>query len=383
LLQVSGWRVVVGRRSILWGIVAVLAIGLTGCAGRPGPEVLTPVATTPGLKTVQLYVATTRERENPSGNVFTANRAPSLNFAKFVVSVPRDHKPGEVEMPGNPPDPQSSFAIVDQAVLSEADFRKVLASQGAARGKKPKAFVFVHGYNSNFPESLFRLAQLHADSGVDGVAILFAWPSQGQLTAYAADQVAAKQSRDQLMALLTMVTASPAFSDILVVAHSMGGMLTVEALRELRAQRKDRVIARLNRVVLAAPDIDAKEFRSHVEAIGPLKPPLLVLVSKDDAALQAASFLSGGIPRGGALDINDPIVRAVALSAKVQVVDISHLVSHDRGLNHNRFVSIAVIYMQLQQRSATYRNTPGAFIFNEDSPTMLDPVEVPAQAMAQ
>src|SRR5258705_6606030 len=85
--------------------------------------------------------------------------------------------------------------------------------------------------------------------------------------------------------LLTMLSSSCEVSDIVVVAHSMGAMLTVDALRQLRIEGKDRVIARLGRVVLAAPDINAKMFRAQVQAIGPLKPPLLVLVSKDDGAL--------------------------------------------------------------------------------------------------
>ena len=74
---------------------------------------LTPVAAPPGVKALQIYVATTRERENPSENVFTANRAKALNFAKFAVSVPPNHKPGNIELPANPPDLQTSFAIVN------------------------------------------------------------------------------------------------------------------------------------------------------------------------------------------------------------------------------------------------------------------------------
>ena len=49
-------------------------------AGR----VLTPVAASSGEKALQIYVATTREREISSGNVFTANRANSLNFAREI-----------------------------------------------------------------------------------------------------------------------------------------------------------------------------------------------------------------------------------------------------------------------------------------------------------
>lgn len=218
-----------GRCSIRWAAIALLAIALSGCASRPGPEVIASVAALPGVKTLPIYVATTRERQSTSENVFTSNRANGLNFAKFVVSVPSSHKPGNVELPTAPADLQTSFAVVDQAVMSEADFRNAVASQSTARRKKHKIFLFVHGFNNNFQESLFRLAQLQADAQIDGIPVLFAWPSQGQVATYSTDQEAASYSRDYLASLLTMLTRSPEVGDILVVAHSMGGMGLSEA----------------------------------------------------------------------------------------------------------------------------------------------------------
>jgi esterase/lipase superfamily enzyme len=355
---------------------------LAGCAARPGPEVLTPVAASSGEKALQIYVATTRERETSSGNVFTANRADALNFAEFVVSVPPGHKSGNLEMPTATPDPRSSFAVVDQAVMSEADFRKAVAPQGDIRRKKHKVFIFVHGFNSNFQESLFRLAQLQADIKIDGIPILFSWPSQGQVAAYEMDKQSALYSRDYLMALLTMLSSSPEVSDITVVAHSMGAMLTVDALRQLRSEGKDRVIARLGRVVLAAPDINAETFRAQVHGIGPLKPPLLVLVSKDDGALQLSSFLDGGIARAGDINVDDPVVREAALEEKVQVVDISRLAKHD-DLGHDQFVSVAVLYSRAHEQAARYRYTAGTFVFTDDDETFLRPIDIGNQAAAQ
>ena len=340
-----------------------------------------PVGASPGVKTLQIYVATTRERASSSENVFTANRANALNFAKFVISVPPTHTPGNIEMPTATSDPQSSFAVVDQAVMSEDDFRKVVAPQGGTRRKKHKAFVFVHGFNNNFQELLFRLAQLQADMKIDGIAILFAWPSQGQVGAYETDKESASYSRDYLMALLTMLSSSSEVSDILVVAHSMGARLTADALRQLRIEGKNRVIARLGRVVLAAPDINAETFRAQVQAIGPLKPPLLVLVSKNDGALRVSSLLDGGMARAGAIDVDNPVVREAALKEKVQVVDISRLASHD-DLRHNQFVSVAVLYSRLQHQAAPYRNTAGTFIFADDSETVIRPIDI-GQAVAQ
>ncbi len=369
----------VGRRGA-YSTAIVLSVVLAGCATRPGPEILAPVAALPGAKTFPIYVATTRERESPSENAFTSNRANGLNFAKFVVSVPPGHKPGDVELPTAPPDLQTSFAVVDQAMLSEADFRNAVAPPSAGRHKKHKIFLFVHGFNNNFQESLFRLAQLQADAQIDGIPVLFSWPSQGRVAAYAADQDAASYSRDYLVSLLTMLTRSPEVSDILVVGHSMGGMLMADALRQLRTERKNQVIARLGRVVLAAPDIAAPTFREQVQTIGPLKPPLLVLVSKDDGALRMSSMLGGGAPRAGALDVTNPIVQEAALKAKVQVVDISQLESRD-NLKHDQFVSVAVIYSRLP-KNGPYRTAAGTFVFQSDSAT-LQPAGSVREALAQ
>jgi esterase/lipase superfamily enzyme len=341
-----------------------LAAAIAGCAGRPGADVLTPVAAAPGVKTVPVYVATTRKRETPTENVFTAELADGLNFAAFTVSIPPTHQPGHVEWPDGAPDPRTSFAVTHQAVLGEAQFRDAVAP-ARARGKKRRVLIFVHGFNNTFPESLYRLAQVSADAKIEGTAVLFAWPSVADVGSYDADRSAALHSRDNLMALLKMVTASPQVGNVMLVAHSMGGLLTAEALRELRVQRQDRVIARLHRVVLAAPDIDIDEFRTQVQTIGPLNPPLVVLVSKDDAALRFSRIVGGSRARAGALDINNPLVREAALKAKVQIVDISQLQSRDGRLHHDRFVSLAALYPQIQQRPEAERFRAGAF--------MLDP----------
>ena len=144
----------------------------------------------------------------------------------------------------------------------------------------------------------------------------------------------------------------------------MGGMLTAEALRELRIQRRDRVIARLGRVVLAAPDIDVEVFRSQVQTIGPLKPPLTVLVSKDDAALKLSSFIEGSRLRAGALDVDNPLVQEAAAKAQVRIVDISQLQSLDGGMHHDRLFNLAVLYPRLQRQPAAEGQRFGVFLFD-------------------
>jgi esterase/lipase superfamily enzyme len=369
---------VAGRRCAHATAIAALVAVLAGCAGRPGPEVLVPTAATPGAKLQRIYVATTRTRATPSGNEFTSDRATALNFASFKVAIPPSHTSGNIEWPEGAPDSRVNFVTVDQAVLSDPEFRDEVAPT-RQRGAKRKVLIFVHGFNNNFQESLYRLAQVHADAGMDSVPILFAWPSQGRVAAYAEDKDAATVSRDDLIALLKMVANSPQVGDIMVLGHSMGCLVIADALSQLRSGRQDRVIARLRRVILAAPDIDVDVFRAQLQTIGPLSPPMTLLVSKDDKALGFSNFIGGSRARAGALDIENPAVREAALKAKVQVVDISTLQSRDR-MNHSRFTALAELYPRLQRQPASEREQAGIFVIDANNATVARPFEAGNQA---
>ena len=59
--------------ALLFGMILLaLVLVISGCATRPGAEVLqTTEGTVPGAQVVTVYAATTREREAPNSNVFT------------------------------------------------------------------------------------------------------------------------------------------------------------------------------------------------------------------------------------------------------------------------------------------------------------------------
>ncbi|GGF78189.1 hypothetical protein GCM10007301_42730 [Azorhizobium oxalatiphilum] len=358
-------------------LTSLLAGPLAACAPRPGPEVLTTVPGVPGAKVVTVEVATTRQREAPDSNVFTARRARETGYAAFRVSLPPNHQPGRIEWPTGTPDPATSFAILDQSVQTRQAFLRATAN---ARGP---VTVFVHGYNYNFQESLFRLAQLAADANVGGVPVLFAWPSEAKLEGYAADRESVAYSRDALVELLTELAREPGTGKITVLGHSMGGWLVAEAVRQLRLMGRNAVIARLD-VVLAAPDIDVDVFRAQLAVIGRLSPPLTLLVSRDDVALSLSGRISGDRPRVGALDVDDPRVQEAAAKAGVQVVDISSLKASD-GFNHDRFTELAALYPRLEsgahERGRDVRQA-GAFIFNAVGTTVSAPFGVVGRAIA-
>lgn len=362
-------------------MIALLCAGaLAGCASRPGAEVLVPVAAAPGTKLVPVYVATTRTRQAPDENVFTNDRAPTLNFARYTISVPPGHTPAKIEWPNGIPDPMVNFATVDQAGLSAATFRaEIAAPRPTARAAKRNVIVFVHGYNENFQEALFRLAQMAADADIGATPILFSWPSLGALSGYVADKDSVTYSRDYLVETLTMLAADPRIGKITLLGHSMGGWLTAEALRQLRLSRQDRVLARLE-VVLAAPDIDVDVFRSQVRVIGRLSPPMTLLVSKDDRALKVSSLITTDRPRVGALDVDNPLVQEAALKADIRIIDISNVPSSD-SFNHSRFVSLAALYPKVSHDAGRNLGNAGAFVFDAVGATVAAPFRIGSRVL--
>ncbi len=376
-IKARGWR---GR--LLPHAALLLSLALAGCASRPGPEALNAVAATvPGAREVTVYVATTRERASPDANVFTAGRAAEMSYGEFTISIPPNHKPGAIEWPSAAPDPNSAFVTLRQRVLDQPTFEAEISRQRG--GRPPEVGIFVHGYNVNFQEAVFQMAQMTADANVDGASIVFAWPSEGSPTGYVADKDAATFSRDQLVALLTNLARKPQIGDITLIGHSMGGWLTAEALRQLRLTKQDATLRRL-KVVLAAPDIDVDVFLQQLAAIGPLDPPMTVLASPDDAALSISRLVADDHVRVGALNVRDPRVAEAARKANVQVIDISSLEAADE-FKHSRFVQLAALYPKISEEEANGSGglrQAGAFVFNSVGATLSTPFSYAGQAIS-
>jgi esterase/lipase superfamily enzyme len=355
----------------------LLAGGLAGCA-RPGPDVLTPTLTTvPGAKIATVYTATTRARAVPGSNIYTSFRSGALNYGEFKISLPPGHQPGNIEWPAGPSDPAVSFATVQQSVLDRTTFER----RTGASEKGVKVGIFVHGFNTNFQEALYRVAQLKADSHVEGVPVLFAWPSEAKITGYLADKDAVTYSRDQLVDLMSMLARNRNVGSITVFAHSMGGWLTVEALRQLRVSGNDAVLNRL-KVVLAAPDIDVDVFCSQIEVIGPLPTPLTVLVSRDDLALRLSSRIADRHQRLGALDIDDPRVQEIVAKDRIEIIDISSLKAPD-PLRHDRYAAFAALYPRLAAMGGGHElGRAGAFVLDSMGATLAAPFSMTGRVLS-
>ncbi len=266
-------------------------------------------------------------------------RKPELRFERIDIAVPQQRRSGEISFPSSSgPDARTQFVVVRRDPLKRDAFLRESALETARNGFG----IFVHGYNTSYQEGVFRLAQMTADAGRGSRAALFAWPSHGELTGYIADKEAATSSRDDLADVLTAISRARRGRETLVMAHSMGGWLVMEAMRQLRLQGRDDVLASL-RVYLAAPDIDPNVFRAQLSVIGRLPRPMTVFVSKDDQALRLSTLLSRDRTRVGALDAQDPVVAAAARQNGVVLVDISAIRSTDQ-IGHDRYAHLAGLF---------------------------------------
>ena len=323
-------RIAGALRPRLWALAALTI--LAGCATRPGPETLLPAAGLPEHSAnLTVLTATNRALTTVDPPSYGSERS-SMSYEEYRLNVARPA--GEANALVEP-----DITVVERQRFGRPAFLQKLREM--QRGHDNTAILFVHGYNNTYQEAIFRLAGMTAESDIAAVPVVFSWPSAASVTGYVADRDSSAFARDDLAALLADLAASSPDADVLVVGHSMGGWLVMEALRELRQTGRSDVIAHLQ-VGLASPDIDLDVFRKQVDDVGRLSPPLTVLVSPDDRALAASARVSGGRTRLGAVRVDDPQMQALAQQAGVRLIDISALPSSGRA-NHDRFLALAAL----------------------------------------
>jgi esterase/lipase superfamily enzyme len=338
---------------------ALLVVGaVAGCAGRPGLDALMPVAEAagPGEREHVILVASTRQRDKRPGVFFNGERESTLSFARFDMTVPPTHAPGQIEFPKQAPGNPATDMVVREAVFrdTKAEFLADLKAQLALRppGQR-KAAIFVHGYNTQFNEAMYRILQLTDDSRAPTVPVLFTWASRGKTEGYLYDNNSATAARDGLEETIRLVFDSGA-EEVSILAHSMGNWVTVEALRQIKISGNLPPIERLGAVVLAAPDIDVDVFKTQLKRFGKPAKPFIIIVSRDDKALGISDFLAGDKLRVGAYTGDEELVDLGAV-----VIDMTKVKSID-GLNHGKFAQLAEIAPQMRALVAGAAGRAGA-----------------------
>jgi len=181
--------------------------------------------------------------------------------------------------------------------------------------------------------------------------MVFSWPSKAKLLDYGYDRESAMWSRDALEQVFNGVIASPALRRVHIVAHSIGTMLAMEALRQIYDRHGGVVVEKIGAVVFASPDIDMDVFSASVERVGPIASKITLVTATNDRALALSSMLAGGTTRVGAAE------QVELKRMGLRVIDASQ---QGWGLiNHDLFLSNAKI-RQVIRNAIDGRPTDGA-----------------------
>lgn len=348
VVDLQGWR----GRPLRMAALAVFAAGiLAGCGGRPDGALLPVDGTVAGAGVVNMVVATVRQQTD-GPDVFTGERSLTPSFVEIDVSIPpaANRKVGDVQWPSRVPgNPATDFVtlkldVMDQPKAVQWFNRRIKNTPGR------QALVFVHGYNQRFDDAVFRFAQIVHDSGADVTPVLFTWPSRGSLLAYGYDRESTSFSRDSLERLLTFMAKDPGVKEITVLAHSMGNVVTLEALRQM-AIRNGRILPKIRNVILAAPDVDVDVFSTFFPEIGEQRPNFTLFVSQDDKALAVSKRVWGNVPRVGQVDPESEPYRTTFERNRVSVIDLTKLKTDD-PLNHGKFAASPEVVQSIGARLA-------------------------------
>ena len=324
----------------------------------------TGVKFTPSPTDVQsiepVLVATSRSPTQDAD--YSGDRDTKLHLASYQVSIPKTHKVGQIEWPRNKPDPKRHFAVAsvdtfDTPKAYQARLGKMAAEASAKHGNGPRsAALFVHGYNTDFSESLYRAAQLRHDFDLAMPLTLFSWPSAGEAGLYIYDRDSVKTSRDQLASVIKLM-ASSQLDDIVLIAHSLGSELLMETLRQIALANHGALPSKIHSIILISPDLDIDVFNAQLSAIKVLPREFAIFASQKDKALQLSSFLAGDRNRVGN-NIDETKIRREGIA----VIDVSEFTGGD-GMNHMTAVTspslVALLKGMTASNQQVFLNAPG------------------------
>jgi esterase/lipase superfamily enzyme len=290
---------------------------LAGCAGKP-EQFVAPNDQIGAADMQRIYPATDRIlAPDLSG---TTERGGAQSFAKYDITIPPNHRPGEVEISLSNPDPAASFTVAQARGLSSlSDLGRTFRREAGPLGRPmDSTVVYVHGFNTSMEYAVYRHAQIAHDYGLQGPQVTFAWPSIERTLGYVRDKDSILIARDHLAELLVELTQNN--QNVFIFGHSMGTQLVVETLRQLSITGQRNVLSRIGGVILVSPDIDLDLFKAQRERIDPLPDPFVVMTSESDYAPRYSSLLTAQPERLGSARDRD---RLAALN--LLILDLSGL----------------------------------------------------------
>lgn len=275
-----------------------------------------------GCRSAALAVAAA-DRGCLTDSFYASDSAP-LEVGTLTVTFPRRHQPGQIERP---------FEIFSLRLRDEDPTEDVVIAEVHSYGSDldswaaairdtghRSAFIYVHGFATNFEEAGRRAAQIAYDIDYAGLPMLYSWPSTGSTVDYLRDYDEIRLAIPPFQRFLRLVADEGGLDEVHVIAHSMGNQLVASALHEMALAGAPPPPQFAN-LVMAAPDLDSNEFVDRFsEQLPRFFPRVTIYVSDEDLALREAQRLRrrprAGQVSGGLLQMR---------LAGIEVIDASGL----------------------------------------------------------
>lgn len=159
-----------------------------------------------------------------------------------------------------------------------------------------RVLIFVHGYCNSFEDAVIRAGLVSTDIEYDGATIAYSWPSHERLSLYRYDKVDARWSAIHLKMFLESILLGTNL-EVDIVSHSMGGLVTFEALKGLDLEA---ATGNIDTVTFAAPDVDRDMFVDEYENWRPAGGVVTLYASSRDLAMRFSRMYNGHIRAGEA-----------------------------------------------------------------------------------
>ena len=232
------------------------------------------------------------------------------------------------------------------------------------RGQHRPLTIFVHGYNTELMDNTLIAAEIYHYLGHKGAMISFEWPSESKLLGYIQDKGNANFSTRHFRSMLLNLARECAADSITIVAHSAGSPIVVNALREMRLLDDDLSTQQLqqkykiDRVVLAAPDMDLMAFLNAIrDGFHEVVNRVAVYASPRDRALRASEKITGSQRLGRAVNNLEPWEKEIlSQTPGLEMIDASVAEKNYRSLTRHSYF----------HRDPWVSSDLGAFILKSD-----------------
>jgi esterase/lipase superfamily enzyme len=286
-----------------------------------------------GVSTWEIFFATNRGNLGPSSEArarFGNEVRTTPLYGRAEVTLPRRGRGVDpaTSVKKNPlipaafsrqPEADEVVQFRDVGVQEPTQFLDGVNAQ-LARSRQKDLLIFVHGFNVDFDSSIIRAAQVALDVPFNGAVVAYAWPSQGGVKNYEADEpINATSVAPFAEFLQTLLDGVPPETRVSIMVHSMGNRIVMQGINRLTPE------SRLAHVVLCAPDVGLRDFREWSPGVVERSERVTLYASENDSAL----IMSKNVhveQRAG--DAHPPVICEGVETIDCSTIDYATLLGH-------------------------------------------------------